>query len=300
MQQRTKHAKKRGRSGWDVEAVDPRNKLNALTNKEWLKRTKSVWYSRPGPRDCLKAQHPATFGETDIVRLLELFTKPGQLVLDPFLGSGSTLIACLIAGRRGVGIELVDRWAALARRRLQLFMESRGREYSTLVNPDTDIIVGDSRHVLRRFREGHFDFVVTSPPYWNILRKERGMKVSAERKSRNLPTRYSDRPDDLGNLPSYDDFLAQLACIWTEVARVLRPQKYMAVIVSDFRHGPRYYLYHADTARTIQQATNLVLKGTIVLVQDNKALYPYGIPYTFVPNVHHQHVLIFQKPPQAG
>ncbi|MBC7289611.1 MAG: hypothetical protein H5T86_16540 [Armatimonadetes bacterium] len=68
----------------------------------------------------------------------------------------------------------------------------------------------------------------------------------------------------------------------------------MAVVVSDFRLGPRYYLYHADIARSIESA-GFVLKGSIILVQDNKNLYPYGIPRTFVPNVHHQNILILQK-----
>lgn len=275
--------------------VDARNRLNGLSNREWLKRTKSVWYSRPGPRDTLKSQHPATFAETDIVRLIELFTRPDALVLDPFLGSGSTLMACLLCGRRGVGVELVPKWVRIARGRLALFLEKATREQRCLVDPDRDVLEGDSRDVLREFSEDTFDFAVTSPPYWNILHKERGMKVAAERRRRDLPTRYSNRADDLGNLPSYEEFLDELGCVWEETARVLSAGAFMAVVVSDFRHGDRYYLYHADTARAIE-GTGLKLKGTIVLVQDSKNLYPYGIPYTYVPNVHHQQVLIFQKP----
>ena len=91
-------------------------------------------------------------------------------------------------------------------------------------------------------------------------------------------------------------FLLELGGIWRQCARVLVPGRYMAIVVSDFRHGGQYYLYHADTAQTVQATAGLVLKGSIVLVQDNKNLYPYGIPYSFVPNVHHQMILIFQKP----
>ena len=69
--------------------VDPRNTLNDLTNTEWMVETKSVWFSRPPGRDKLKAQHPATFAETDIVRLIEYFTKRDQKVFDPFLGNFS-------------------------------------------------------------------------------------------------------------------------------------------------------------------------------------------------------------------
>jgi DNA modification methylase len=280
-----------------VDAPDPRNRLNELSNREWLKRTKSVWYSRPGPRDSLKQNHPATFAETDVARLIELFTKRGEIVLDPFLGSGSSLIACIMTGRRGVGVELVEHWANIARARVRRFLAQSGPDFAHLVNPERDVLMGDSRIVLTHFPDQSFDFVVTSPPYWNILRKEHGMKVAAERKHRMLPTHYSEREDDLGNLPSYERFLRELGDIWGQAARVLKHRRYMAVVVSDFRHGGRYYLYHADTARIVEQGAGLVLKGTIVLVQDNKGLYPYGIPYSFVPNVHHQIVLVFYKPP---
>lgn len=285
----------RPKASLDAPEVDPRNRLNDLSNREWLKLTKSVWYSRPGPRDALKAQHPATFAESDVARLIELFTKRGEHVLDPFLGSGSTLIACLMTGRRGLGVELVPRWADVARQRVRQYLAAAGEMFEPTVDPVTDIVRGDSRHVLAAMPADSFDFVVTSPPYWKILHKERGMKQARERRSLNLPTRYSDLDEDLGNLPSYEAFLEELYSIWEQVARVLRADRYLAVIVSDFRHGDRFYLYHADTARVIER-TGLVLKGTIVLVQDNKNLYPYGIPYTFVPNVHHQMILLFQKP----
>ena len=103
------------------DGVDPRNRLNALSNREWLKRTKSVWYSRPGPRDELKQQHPATFAESDVVRLIELFTRPGERVLDPFLGSGSTLIAAERTGRKCYGFDLDARYCDVILARWEAF-----------------------------------------------------------------------------------------------------------------------------------------------------------------------------------
>ena len=57
--------------------VDPRNRLNELSNREWLRETKSFWLSQAPPRSALKARHPATFSERDVERLIRLFTKPG-------------------------------------------------------------------------------------------------------------------------------------------------------------------------------------------------------------------------------
>lgn len=266
------------------ESTDPRNKLNELSNRRWMVATKSVWFSDPPPRDNLKAQHPATFAETDILRLIEFFTKPEEHILDPFVGSGSTLIACAQSGRLGTGIELVERWAEVSRQRLAGVEGGDSQQ----------VIAGDARDVLQSFPAGRFDFIVTSPPYWNILRKDWDHKVKAERKSRGLSTRYSDEDDDLGNLASYDEFLTELAGVFSECARVLKKRGYMCVVVSDFRHKSKFVAYHADIMRIVEPA-GFGLEGITVLVQDNKNLYPYGVPFAFVSNIHHQYILIFRN-----
>lgn len=264
--------------------VDPRNTLNILSNKEWMMETKSVWFSRPPQRDELKAQHPATFAESDIVRLIEFFTKPGENVLDPFLGSGSTLVACAQTGRMGTGIELVEHWAEIARQRI----------YNEESDTEHQVIVGDSRKRMLEMEDESFDFIVTSPPYWMILRKDWDHKVKAERKSKGLSTRYSDEENDLGNSESYEEFLSELGKVFTQCGRVLKKKHYMCVVVSDFRHKSKFFAYHADISR-LMETIGLSLEGITILVQDSKNLYPYGIPFAFVSNIHHQYILIFRK-----
>lgn len=266
------------------DAVDPKNTLNLLSNKQWMLETKSVWFSDPPPRDPLKAQHPATFAETDIVRLIEFFTKPGARVLDPFVGSGSTLLACAQTDRIGTGIELVERWAEVSRDRLS---GVDGGEHQ-------EVLCGDARELLGRIPGESFDLVVTSPPYWMILRKDWDHKVKAERKAKGLSTRYSDEEGDLGNLESYEDFLGELGGIFAQCARVLMDRCYMCVIVSDFRHKSKFVAYHADIARVVE-SVGFSLEGITILVQDNKNLYPYGVPFAFVSNIHHQYILVFRK-----
>lgn len=307
-------------------AGKPTNRLNDLSGREWLKETKSFWWSQPAapghwtaadvealaqwlretkgpeaaeamleqalashllsvapPRGKLKALHPATFSERDIERLIRFFTKAGQTVLDPFLGSGSTLVACQQCQRRGIGIELSAQWANIARERLG--PEAAG---------DQEVVQGDALTELRKVAAASVDFVVTSPPYWRILDKK-GMKVQAEREGKGLPTKYSDSAQDLGNITDYEAFLDRLGEVFGECGRVLRPGQYLAVIVSDFRHGPHFVLYHADLARRIE-AVGLPLKGVTILLQDSKNLYPFGVGHAFVSNVHHQYILIHQRP----
>lgn len=263
---------------------DPRNRLNELTNKDWMIETKSVWFSQPPQRDKLKAQHPATYPEPDIVRLLNFFTKPGEWVLDPFVGSGSTLVACAQCGRVGIGIELIDQWADIARQRIE-------NEHS---ETEQTVHVGDAREVMPALPTESFDFIVTSPPYWMILRKDLDHKVKAERKAKGLSTRYSDEVSDLGNLETYEDFLGELRKVFGQCRRVLRNKRYMCVVVSDFRHKSKFVAYHADISRVVE-SVGFSLEGITILVQDNKNLYPYGLPYAFVSNIHHQYVLIFRN-----
>ncbi len=264
--------------------VDPRNKLNDLSNTEWMIETKSVWFSKPPQRDKLKAQHPATFAETDIIRLIKYFTKRGGLVLDPFVGSGSTLISCAQCGRVGWGIELGEHWVEIAKKRLEL-------ENSDFPQR---VIQGDARIELSKIPDEFFDFIVTSPPYWAILHKDWDHKVTSERKSKGLKTRYSDDVDDLGNIETYEVFLDELQKVFAQCFRVLKEKKYMCVVVSDFRHESRFVAYHMHISRIVE-LVGFVLEGITILVQDSKNLYPYGIPYAFVSNIHHQYILVFRK-----
>jgi len=275
---------------------DSRNKLNDLSNVEWLTFTKSVWQSRPPPRDELKERHPATFAENDVEKLLLFFTKRGARVLDPFLGSGSTLIACLNTGRNGYGVELIARWFDTAHKRLERAKESAGRIGSRRLQ--LQILQGDSRVALNRFDPQFFDFIITSPPYWRILTKAKDHKSRRERLRKGLPTKYSEDSRDLGNTEDYNEFLGELAKVFAGCYRVLKSGKYMVVVVSDFRHGSRFIPFHNDLTMAVQ-GVGFTLEGITILVQDSKNLYPYGMPYAFVSNIHHQYILVFRRPASA-
>jgi DNA modification methylase len=271
---------------------DPRNPLNDLTSTEWLPETISVWTQRglgAGHADAqIERQHPAPFSFTDVSRLVRFFTKRGGVVLDPFVGVGSTLKACALEGRNGVGFELNPKYAKLAKERLR----TEVRDLWATADSQ-EVRVGDARKLVSELQESSLDFVVTSPPYWNILHKE-DHKAKQERVSRDLDTRYSDNKNDLGNIPKYETFLSELASILGACGRALKPKKYMAVIVSDFRDKSRFVLFHADLARALEPH-GFEMRGLSVLYQRHKRIFPYGYPYAYVPNIHHQFILILQN-----
>lgn len=273
--------------------VDPRNLLNDLTAREWIPETISVWNQRglgAGHADAqIERQHPAPFSFTDVGRLIRFFTKKGHTVLDPFVGVGSTLKACAIDGRNGIGIELNPDFAELTRQRLA----SEVRDIFSTVDGQ-HILEGDARDQLPTIANECVDFVVTSPPYWSILKKE-DHKVRQERVEKGLAKDYGTDARDLAKIEDYDDFLRELTAIFGECARTLKRGRYMAIIVSDFRDKAKYIMFHADLARSLQPY-GLEMRGLKVLYQRHKKVFPYGYPYSYVPNIHNQYILILQKP----
>lgn len=273
-------------------SIDPRNKLNDLTSKEWIQETVSVWVQKglgANHRDAqIERQHPAPFSFTDVSRLIRFFTKQNGVVLDPFVGVGSTLKACALEGRKGIGFELNPRYAKLSKERLD---KEIGQLFAT--TQEQKILVGDARLLVNELEENSVDFLVTSPPYWKILHKE-DHKARQVRINNNLDTRYSDDEKDLGNIEEYDKFVEEVASILGACGRALKPQKYMAVIVSDFRDKAKFIMFHADLANALA-SYGLELKGLKVLFQRHKKLFPYGYPFSYVPNIHHQFILILQN-----
>ena len=286
-------------------------KLNDLSGTEWLPATRSAFVdniddprsvltwdkievssvsvlSTATPRSAEKKHHPATFSESDAKRLVRLFTREGDRVLDPFIGSGSTALACIDERRSCLGFELYDKWAKIAKERVaseehSLFSES----------PSVEIYTMEALEGLRQLPDSSQDFIVTSPPYWGILSKK-DHKAKRERQGFGLDTDYGEDSNDLAQIHSYDDFLEALACHFEQWYRVLVARRYAAVIVSDFRHGQKYYPFHAHIAEHMEQS-GFTIQGMIVIVQDNKQLYPYGYPTTYVPNICNQFVIVGRK-----
>ena len=95
------------------------NHLNCLTAKEWLKSQLGVWQFNYQGRDIRdKKVHPATFPISLATRLIELFTHEGELVLDPFVGSGTTMVAAQDTNRSAVGFDLHAGYVDLSESRL--------------------------------------------------------------------------------------------------------------------------------------------------------------------------------------
>lgn len=266
---------------------DSRNTLNDLTGKEWLLLTKSFWETESSVIDKGAYKHPAPFMIADVKKLISMYTKKGMVVLDPFVGSGSSLIAAELLGRNGIGIDLNPEYKSL--------YEERIRELNLMTH--SQYLVGDSLKVIDEV--GMVDYIVTSPPYHNILRNNsRGTRNNSGKNyrmsARDGVEYYSELENDLGNFEQYEDFLYALKEIMKKAYQHLNNKKYATIIISDFTVDKKEVCVQGDIVR-IMTEINFEFSGTTVLLQPVKPLYPFGYPYAYKINHHHQNIITFRK-----
>lgn len=274
--------------------IDSRNKLNDLTAQEWIQFTRTWFIHNPPPRDKDKILHPAGFPESLIVDFIKFFTKKNQTVLDPFLGTGSTLIACQMTQRNGIGIELVDKYARIAQKRLTDTLKQSHIKFASGEKVFFKIIRGDSRNIKKIWAKQKLpmiDFCITSPPYWNQLK--RSYIRQRDRKNKGLDTQYSNDPKDLGNIDDYKKFIEEQKFIFDQVYDVMKLKGYLVVITNNVFANGRLYPLAFDTLISLSQ--RWVPKDEKIWCQNNKALFPFGFYNAWVGNRIHQYCLIFRK-----
>lgn len=144
-------------------------------------------------------------------QFLRRYTKQNEWVLDPFLGSGTTLIECKRLGRNGIGIELQPEVVELAKTNISLETNS--------FNVRTEIINADSTKLnfkdeLKKLNISSVQFLILHPPYWDIIK-------------------FSDNPNDLSNASSINNFLDLLGKVVDNTYNILDYNRYMALVIGD-------------------------------------------------------------------
>jgi DNA modification methylase len=267
----------------------PNNKLNDLDPKTWLKFQKSWFIHNPPPRKKGVLVHPAKFPETMAQEFIEFFTKKDQTVLDPMAGTGSTLIAALRAGRNSYGIELNPKYAQIAE---QLIQAERAALGDAIANLKSDIVNGDAALALE-YKIPIVDYVLTSPPYWDMLHVKGAGTQKKRRSSAELDVFYSDDPNDMGNIHDYEEFVEKLVKIYEGLKPLLREKAYLTVIVKNIKKGGKIYPLAWDLGRELGKT--YTLKDEKIWLQDNQRLAPFGLGSAWVSNTFHHYCLQFRN-----
>jgi len=282
-------AERPARGDGALDGQHPRNRLNDLNGAEWLWFTKSV----------LRTTYPSVLGHELRKRqggnkppqlmqaLIEFFTKRGERVLDPFGGAGGTALGAHLAGRESLSIELNPESVAL--------YHAVCAQEGIAPHP---FVQGDCRAVLPTLRDASFDFIATDPPYSPELEQTMSGEAAsahyqrANRRSSYVP--YSDDARDLSKLGSFEAFFAALDEVGRELLRVLRPRRYMALILRDaYQDGE--YIHTSAIAAQRYRALGWRFKGEKIWYSTGARIRPYGYPSAYVPNIVHQNILIFRK-----
>jgi len=192
------------------------NNINDINLNHWKSYddilTDSLWIINK--RDTSGA-HNANYWGNFIPQIpnqfLRRFTKQNEWVLDPFLGSGTTLIECKRLGRNGIGVELLPDVADLAKKNISA--------EENKFNVFTDVIIGDSTELdfkteLNKRKIKSVQFLIMHPPYWDIIK-------------------FSKNNNDLSNAKSIQEFLSLFGKIVDNTYDVLDNERYFALVIGD-------------------------------------------------------------------
>lgn len=281
--------------GHDRTCECPPNHLNCLTAKEWLKAQIGVWQFNYEGRDVRnKDLHPATFPISLAGRCIELFTHRGELVLDPFMGSGTTLVAAQDTGRNAVGFDLNPDYVALANSRIK-----QPRLFSDCAQMG---LCSDARAIPDHLQQESLALIVTSPPYANLLNRKRKNKSRRGDERQNEQylrvEQYSQDPRDLGTLP-IQDYTAAMADIFARLLPLLRPKAHCVVNVADMWWENERIAIHIPLVEAMREV-GYELRNTIIWDRTNvvNGMGIFGWPSNYITaGVTFEYLLDFWRPP---
>lgn len=248
---------------------------------------------RSPPRKKREILHPGKFPETLIEQFIKLFTAENDTVFDPMVGTGSTLIAALRTQRNAIGVDLSDQFIQIARDRIKQEQEPA---LFPIAKTNADVFLGDSTrlHEIGELDGLVFDYVVTSPPYWSML-KNSGSENQQRRREQSLPLTYSNDVSDIGNILDYDEFLGVLERTYVDVAARIVTGGILTVIVKNIKKQHTLYPLAWDLAAKLCKANGcLKYVGTTLWCQDNVGLKPFAIGTHWVSNILHTYCLHFE------
>ena len=270
----------------------------------WPTAQRNARAQRAGRYLEISGTHPAKMLPAIAARAIATYSAPGDLVVDPMAGIGSTLVEAVHLGRDAIGVEYEPTWAELARANLR-HAASQG------ATGHGEVVCGDARHlaaVVDPSVVGLVVLVVTSPPYGASLHG----RVTARpgqgiAKSHN---RYSTDPANLAHV-GLAGLLDAMGTILSGCARVLRPGGYVAMTVRPYWSNGRLVdlpgalvrvgeaaglvLYERNVALLAAlRDDHLVPRCSFFALEQVRKARAKGVPRQVIA---HEDLLVFRAPP---
>ncbi len=265
-----------------------------MTAKEWLKSQLGVWQFYYEGRDIRdKTAHPATFPISLAKKVIELFTHQGELVLDPFVGSGTTLIAADDLGRNSIGFDLQASYVELCSRRLT--------QNANMFNETQRIAIqDDARNIPQYLDRDSVSLIWTSPPYANLLNRKRKNKSRRNRDNGQLDKieQYSQDTRDLGTL-ELKTYTQAMGDIFEGLLPLLRPKGHCVINVPDMWWENARITIHVSLIEELRRR-GYELRNIIIWDRTNlvNQIGIFGWPSNYITmGVTFEYLLDFWKPP---
>ena len=240
-------------------------------SEEFKTQATTVWsFPDRGNWATHDAKYRGNWAPQIVRNLVLLYSKEGDLVLDPMVGGGTTMIETKLLGRQGVGFDIHPEVVALAKKACRFELEKNGYE--------PEIKAGDARN-LKPMDDGSADLVATHPPYLNIIN-------------------YGEKEieGDLSRIGSLTKFCDEIESIAKECYRVLKPNKYCAILMGDTRRR-RHFVPLAFNVMQRFLKVGFILKEDIIKLQHNCTTTRYwGSQKKDFLLIMHEHLFIFRKP----
>lgn len=271
--------------------------INCLSAKEWIKNQLGVWqftYEKRDIRD--KSVHPATFPVSLAKRVISLFSHEGELVLDPFTGSGTVLLAAQDLNRNALGFDLQEKYIELCKSRLI---------NNNFFNNSKQIpILDDALNIQDYLEKETLNLIFTSPPYANLLNRQRKNK-SRRGETRNNDQfmkieQYSQDPRDLGTMP-IDIYTQNMGDIFERLLPLLKPKAHCVINVPDMWWENKRITIHVALIEELRKR-GYELRNIIIWDRTNivNQIGIFGWPSNYITmGVTFEYLLDFWKPPES-
>lgn len=293
------HNKSIGNNDLSKEELQKIKSFNGLSAKEWASLSMPIWNDLSSPRNKYQIEHGAVYPVKLVERLLKMYSKELDVVFDPFLGIGSTMIGCQNLRRHCIGTELNPKFYSIAeewkKENLGLFSESKELHYK--------IVNDDCRNLDKYISKNKLQLTITSPPYADFIQKSVEDRTKTHKKSiiklenNSTVKQYSDKENDFGNLP-YNDFLDQIKTILGKNFDVTKNGGYSCWVVKDYRdtkNGIPYIPFHSDLAK-VGSEVGWKFHDLIIWDQSKqRRLVLLGYPSVFYINQNCSFIVVFRK-----
>jgi DNA modification methylase len=274
----------------------PSNRISCITAKEWVKgmvTIKPFYYTGRDIRN--KNVHPAVFPLSLPSHFIKLLTHEGELVLDPFVGIGTTLLAAQDLNRNAVGFDLKEEYIEITKKRLsQSRLDSQTQHLG---------IVDDAHNIPKYLEENTVSLSITSPPYANMLnrpRQNKSIRGDLRGNDQYLKVQqYSDDPRDLGTM-NHEEYSKTLEEIYSGILPLMKPKSHCIININDVWWKNKRFLTHIYVIEALEKA-GFEFRNTFIW--DKRDLVNrvgiFGWPNNFISlGATMEYILDFWRPPK--